>query len=107
MLHPRLGALARAPADRIKSELQLRADGPTSLTLEVDAEAGLERLTDQLSSLLTKLGDMFPFVVLDLATRPKALASCVDEVCDVSVEIVARRRGRNGFETSRTMIPFR
>jgi NTE family protein len=89
-LHPRLEALASAPLDRIKSELQLRRDGPTSLTLEVDVEAGLELLAEQLSGLLAKLGDLFPFAVLDLAARPKALAACTDEICDVGVEIVAR-----------------
>ncbi len=88
--HPRLDALAREAVDRIKSELQLSVDGPASLTVEVDEQAGAELLAEQLSGLLTKLGDLFPFVVLDLATRPAALAACTGEICDVSVEIVTK-----------------
>jgi len=89
-LHPCLDALARGAVDRIKSELQLSVDGPALLTVEVDEQAGPELLADQLSSLLTRLGDLFPFVVLDLDTRPEALAACTGEICDVSVEIVTK-----------------
>jgi len=89
-LHPHLDALSREPGDRVKSELQPSVAGPASLTVEVDGQAGAEVLSEQLSNLLTKLGDLFPFVVLDLDTRPKTLAACVGEICDVSVEIVTR-----------------
>jgi NTE family protein len=87
---PLLSVFAQVPIDRIKSELKPRSADPTVLTVEVDSAGTTEFFAECFSTLIAKVGDIFPCVVLDLACEPASLSRCVDEVCDAVVEIVAK-----------------
>jgi NTE family protein len=79
----------RLPADRIKSAIQVE----TGHCAELDVVVGSEDLKDVARSfhtLVAKFDTTFPYIVIDLGSRPTSLAECAREVGDVSVEIVDR-----------------
>jgi NTE family protein len=89
-VHPRLSTLAGESLEALKSRLKPGGGDPVALTLELDPDGSEDSLVDRLSALLTRLSDLFPYVVLDLATEPGVLSASADEICDVTVEIVAK-----------------
>ena len=76
----------RLPADHIRSAVRTEAGAP-----ELTVVVGHEPLADVVrgfDALVAKLDATFPFVVIDLGTRPASLAECARQVGDISVEIV-------------------
>jgi NTE family protein len=92
---PLLSKLVQEPSDRIKAQARQSATDPALLTVEVDPVDSPEFLTESLSTLIAKVGDRFPYVVLDLACNPPSLSQCAEEVCDAAVEIVAQASPNN------------
>ncbi len=77
----------QVPLDRIKSEIQVRAGHAAALDVAVGSE-GPEGFVRGFEAIVAKLAEAFPYVVVDLASRPAFLAGCKREVADLSVEIV-------------------
>ena len=76
----------RLPTDHIRSAVGLQAGAP-----ELEVVVGNEPLADVVrgfDALVAKLDATFPFIVVELGTRPASLAQCAREVGDISVEIV-------------------
>ena len=82
-----LSDAARTPSDQIKSGIQTQTGRGAVLDVVVDNE-GPKDLVHSFQSLVAKLDGAFPYIVIDLDSRPKSLAECAPEVGDVSVEIV-------------------
>jgi NTE family protein len=77
----------RMPSDRIKSAIQVQRGRSAALAIAVGSE-GLKELARGFETLVAKLDGAFPYIVIDLNSRPASLADCAREVGDVSVEIV-------------------
>ena len=94
---PLLSELADASTERVSSRVEKGNGGPALLSIEVDAR---DRPADHaLGALLSKLGERFPHVVLDLGSSHRRVAR---EAADVVVELVERpRRTESEPEPSR------
>ncbi len=82
-----LAELAREPGDAVRRRLADRGDVPV-LWVGPSRDADVEGEVEALSTLVTKLGDTFEFVLLDLPGAAGPLASAAAAVADVVVRIV-------------------
>ena len=82
-----LSEAERMPADQIKSAIQVRAGDCARLGVVVGSE-DLKDVARSFHTLVAKLDEAFPYIVIDLGSRPTSLAECARAVGDVSVEIV-------------------
>jgi NTE family protein len=88
---PTLGALCASAPDRLASAV--RSTGGPAARLPVAVAEGERPTANQLVDLAARLGDRFPFIVLDLAPGGRALASAGDEVADALVVLVDEPTG--------------
>jgi NTE family protein len=87
---PRLADFARFSRDRAKSHLEARGGDPAILRASLPDRALGAPEQEGLSALLARLGDDFPYVVVDLGVYGAAAARAAAEVADVIVEIASR-----------------
>jgi NTE family protein len=85
----RLTDLHAAPADRLKSHLEIRSGEPTRLALAVSPRDEEGALVQGLNALISRLGESFCCIVLDLGKGVRASTPAVAEVSDILVELVA------------------
>ncbi len=65
----------RVPSDRIKSEIQVQAGCSAALDVVVGNE-GLKDVVRGFDTLVAKLDGAFPYIVIDLDSRPASLTDC-------------------------------
>ena len=82
-----LSDIDQVPADQIKSAIQDQRGQGAALDVAVGTES-LDEVVRGFETLAAKLDGAFPFIVIDIGTRPTSLAECARKVADVSVEIV-------------------
>jgi NTE family protein len=115
-----LAELAREPADAVRRRLRTRAGDVPVLWIRPSRDADTDGEVEALSSVVTKLGEAFEYLVLDLPGTPGPLATAGVEVADVLVRIVDRTDGAiappvgttrtyaviNGYNPSSPVIPI-
>ena len=77
--------------------------GPTVLRISLPPGLALARYGDLLSNLVSKLSDMFSFIVLDLGTETEGLIQTASAYSDVFVAIVDKPEEDPGIADPRSM----
>jgi len=92
-LHPvtaLLTEMADASEERVRSQLKVYKGGPAFLTLGVRATDTEHACAAGLGALITKLGDDFAFMVLDLGAERDVGAKAGEGVCNLLIQLVAQ-----------------
>lgn len=97
-----LAELAREPVDAVRRRLRARADDVPVLWIRPSRDADTDGEVEALSGVVTKLGDAFEYLVLDLPGTGGPLATAGAEVADVLVRIVDRVDGPAAGGATRT-----
>jgi NTE family protein len=82
-----LSETERLPGDQIKSVIQVEDERRAALDVVIGDDTTKD-VVRRFDGLVAKLERIFPFIVIDVATRVASLNDCVRDVADVSVEIV-------------------
>jgi NTE family protein len=95
---PSLRELSRAPVESIRGALEGEGAATAVLRVGLGTNGDERGQTESTARLVTKLGDRFPFVVLDLGVAAGPVAEAAAEIADVVIEIVDQPRVRTPRE---------
>jgi len=77
----------KAAPEKLRAEFKLGGLDPCEIAVGVDAGLGRSEYGQRMSTLVAKLTDIFPFMILDIGSEPEALVASIEEFSDYRVEV--------------------
>ena len=85
-----LADAAQTSSEELRSQLKIQGSDVPLLELEVTPNGDQHRQAECLAAVINRLGDSFPFIVIDASCRSGAEVGAVEEVSDFVVQLVDR-----------------